>query len=382
MVGSIAGDPGQVGQSSPAVLRRSARPVKPTGEGKEISQRESLSVADVKKLVNKRIRQALPIDSDLGPTVNVENETVGSDGEGALLLRVLEELKDLKTKSIKQQELICKLEQEVSEIKEELERVAEQLENTTRNTISPPFLGNCQASYADIIRTPPNSLPSNIRTILSHTTTPSNKSELIFFPVDSSDLTAAVLRLPGRLVFVASVYVGGVETQALTDTCRLLRRIITDTRRGVLQEVDVVISGDFNRHDQLWGGDEVRPAGHGEADEIIDLMAEFSFHSLLLRGKKTWKGSDSRGRICETTIDLVLASEDLANDLVKCGTHHTEHGSDHSTIKTIFETEVHEPKHQECLLVNNAPWTEINVRIASALERVPAEGTVWPSSRR
>ena len=186
MVGSIAGDPGQVGQSSPAVPRRSTRPVKPTGEGKGISQRESRSVADVKKLVNKRIRQALPIDSDLGPTVNVENETVGSDGEGALLLRVLEELKDLKTKSIKQQELICKLEQEVSEIKEELERVAEQLENTTRNTISPPFLGNCQASYADIIRTPPNSLPSNIRTILSHITTPSNKSELIFCTVDVS----------------------------------------------------------------------------------------------------------------------------------------------------------------------------------------------------
>jgi ribonuclease HI len=111
-------------------------------------------------------------------------------------------------------------------------------------------------------------------------------------------------------------------------------------------------------------------------------MAEFSLSSLLPRGTKTWKGTDKRGRICETTIDLVLASEDLANDLVKCGTHDTEHGSDHRTIETVFGAEIPEHHQQERLLLKNAPWKEINVRIAAGLEKMPAEGTVQQQTDR
>jgi hypothetical protein len=68
------------------------------------------SVADVGRQANKRIRRASSTDSDSGSTVNVENEPVRSEGDGALLLQVLEELKDLKNASIKQQELICQSE--------------------------------------------------------------------------------------------------------------------------------------------------------------------------------------------------------------------------------------------------------------------------------
>lgn len=34
------------------------------------------------------------------------------------------------------------------------------------------------------------------------------------------------------------------------------------------------------------------------------------------------------------------------------------------------------PKHQERLLLKNAPWKEINARIASTLAATPSEGTV------
>jgi hypothetical protein len=37
-------------------------------------------------------------------------------------------------------------------------------------------------------------------------------------PVESPDLTAAVVRLPERLIFIASVYVEGEDAQALRDT--------------------------------------------------------------------------------------------------------------------------------------------------------------------
>ena len=70
-------------------------------------------------------------------------------------------------------------------------------------------------------------------------------------PIESPDITAAIIRLPGRLVFVASVYVPGEDAQALRDTCTNLREAIADTKLKASTVVDVVIAGDFNRHDQL-----------------------------------------------------------------------------------------------------------------------------------
>lgn len=61
--------------------------------------------------------------------VNVENETIGGESEWALLLWVLEELKDLRNALIKQQELIYKLEREEVKVEKELERVIEQAAN-------------------------------------------------------------------------------------------------------------------------------------------------------------------------------------------------------------------------------------------------------------
>ncbi len=73
----------------------------------------------------------------------------------------------------------------------------------------------------------------------------------------------------------------------------------------------------------------------GEADPVIDLMNEFTLSSLLPRGTKTWHGGDY-----QTTIDLVLASEELKDATGKCTIYGTEHGSDHRTIKTIFDVSV------------------------------------------
>ena len=108
----------------------------------------------------------------------------------------------------------------------------------------------------------------------------------------------------------------------------------------------------------------------GEADIIIDLMNEFTLSSLLPRGTKTWQGGDY-----QTTIDLVLASEEVRDAMVKCAVYGTEHGSDHRTIETVFDISAPTPRYQERLLLKNAPWKEINARITSLLGS-PSEGTV------
>ncbi|GKU14944.1 unnamed protein product, partial [Fusarium langsethiae] len=195
--------------------------------------------------------------------------------------------------------------------------------------------------------------------------------------VESPDVTAAVIRLPGRLVFTASVYVPGGDAQALQDTCSKLGRTIAEVRRRSGRAVDVVITGDFNRHDEMWGGDDISVARQGEADPIIDLMNDFMLRSLLRRGTKTWQGGDY-----ETTIDLVLASEELADANTKCAIHGTEHGSDHRTIETAFDISDPTPKPGERLLFKNAPWKEINRRISDTLRDRPTGNTVQQKTDR
>ena len=196
-------------------------------------------------------------------------------------------------------------------------------------------------------------------------------------PVQSTDLTAALLRLPDRSVLVVSVYVEGQNEEALVDTVSKLDQLTRETRNRVGTRVDVLLAGDFNRHDQLWGGDEVSADRQGEADPIIELMSEHGLCSLLPRGTRTWRNG---GR--ESTIDLVLASEGLATSVVRCGIHATEHGSDHSAIETTFDVVTPEPVAEERLLFKNAPWKDIRARIEATLHATPVGGGVQQQTDR
>lgn len=189
--------------------------------------------------------------------------------------------------------------------------------------------------------------------------------------VPSADLTVALLRLPDRSVLVASVYVEWGNVAALDRTTELLTEAIHSAQRRSGPRLDLVIAGDFNRHDQLWGGDEVLPHRQGGADPIIDLMGEWGLESLLPRGTKT--RHDSR---YATTIDLMLASHELTSSVVKCRIHETEHGSDHCAIETIFDVDVPEHAIQPRLLFKNAPWNAIRERVAHALQCRPISGNV------
>jgi hypothetical protein len=76
------------------------------------------------------------------------------------------------------------------------------------------------------------------------------------------------------------VYVEGGDAQALRDTCVNLRKAITKVRRDTGVVVEVVIVGDFNRHDQLWGGDDVSLERQGEADPIMRLICSYHVQCL------------------------------------------------------------------------------------------------------
>jgi hypothetical protein len=195
--------------------------------------------------------------------------------------------------------------------------------------------------------------------------------------VPSADFTVALLRLPDRSVLLASMYVEGGNAAALEGTMDLLTEAIRKAQRRGGPRLDVVVAGDFNRHDQLWGGDEVLPQRQGEADPIIEFMNKWSLESLLPRGTKTWQN----GRYA-TTIDLMLASQELASSVLKCKIHGTEHGSDHRAIETSFDVDIPDHASQPRLLFKNAPWNAIRERIAHALQDRPACGDVQRQTDR
>jgi Endonuclease-reverse transcriptase len=190
--------------------------------------------------------------------------------------------------------------------------------------------------------------------------------EALQIAVESADITAAVLRLPDRSILIGSIYVPPADLRALQHTLYLLRQLIESTRRQIGTRLDVVIAGDFNRHDQLWGGQDVSWQRQREADPIVDFIGDYSLQILLPNGIKTWARNGQ-----ESTIDLIFASEELATALVQCGVHGIEHGSDHRAIKTTFN--VAPPKRiiEQRLLFKNAPWKAIQERIAKALQNTP-----------
>jgi hypothetical protein len=195
--------------------------------------------------------------------------------------------------------------------------------------------------------------------------------------VPSADLTAALVQLPDRSVLLASVCVEGGNAAALSETMRLLHDVISTAQRRGGPHLGVVLASDSNRHDQLWGGDEVLPRRQGEADPIIDLMNRWSLESLLPRGNKTWQ--DKR---YATTIDLMLASQELASSILKWRIQGTEHGSDHRAIETWFDVEVPDHATQARLLFKNAPWKAIRESIAVALQDRPLDGNVQRQTDR
>jgi hypothetical protein len=83
-----------------------------------------------------------------------------------------------------------------------------------------------------------------------------------------------------------------------------------------------------------------------------------------------------------TAIDLMLASQELASDVLKCKIHDTEHGSDHRAIETSFDVEVPDHAAQPRLLFKNAPWNVIRERISRALDDRPACGDVQRQADR
>ena len=106
--------------------------------------------------------------------------------------------------------------------------------------------------------------------------------EVFQVAVESADITAAVLRLPDQSILISSVYVPPADPMALLQTLQLLRLLIENTCHQIGTQLDIVVAGDFNQHDQLWGGYNVSQSRQGEANPLVNFLADYSLCCLLI----------------------------------------------------------------------------------------------------
>ena len=170
---------------------------------------------------------------------------------------------------------------------------------------------------------------------------------------------AVIIRLPQRQILLFSVYAQGSDTEALRIAISNINQTISSERTRC-SALDVIVAGDFNRHDILWGGTAVSDERQGEAEPIIEMMGTQRLINLLKCGAITRdRGGDA------STIDLVLVSHGLANSMIYCQFNDTDYGSDHPAIVSSFNIEISTQMQVERLLFKEAPWQQIRETVSS-----------------
>ena len=189
------------------------------------------------------------------------------------------------------------------------------------------------------------------RTALSERRAPSSFRAMIWInkqytnvqqiPVLSLDICAVVVQTNSRDLFMASVYVFCSINNRTLDNTRLEKRIsfLYDAfcqKRLTKPHLELILTGDFNRWDVLWGGDEiVSHSRQGQGQPIINHLANLDPHFLLPRGTIIYTGA-TRLKNAASTVDLIFSNTRLDEDQILCTTLDIDYRSDYEAIHTVF----------------------------------------------
>ena len=229
-------------------------------------------------------------------------------------------------------------------------------------------------------------------------------------PCNHPDVTAIKIWSANSQILLFSVYIPPVPLHAPDEA----------SAQGVLSAIQesiqstsvsdrataVVLSGDFNRHHPMWGGNHIQPRFIEDASELVDFFQTHGLHSCLPRGTATFWSLSHPGRT--STIDQTVT--DRHSQLVKCHLYHDNYGSDHrATYSEWSLTTTRKPtaaarkaydradwtKIGECVLQHMEPWKEVKTRpalddvvgkltreTAAAIDRFTPDARLTPYSKR
>jgi hypothetical protein len=191
--------------------------------------------------------------------------------------------------------------------------------------------------------------------------------------IKSNDITAVILKQGNRSILIASIYIPSIGNGYESDEQELHSRVqeaqeAITRERDNNPELEVFIAGDFNRHDTIWGGNEVAAESRqGEGSRILDFIEENNLQLLTQRGVATW---ERNGAV--STVDLTMVDERLFQDRDTCQLFENEYGSDHRAIHTVIGMgEVMEDPTASRYLLQKADRKAIRSRIKQHLASNP-----------
>jgi ribonuclease HI/exonuclease III len=165
-------------------------------------------------------------------------------------------------------------------------------------------------------------------------------------PMASPDITAIEATLGDRQIMAVSIYVPCAHGD-VAEAERTLQGML-DQIAAAKQERpnhELIVGGDFNRHDPLWGGDGVQ---HGEGNDILNFMRHLSLQIANARGVATHESG--------TTIDLTLLSSTLWEELEEWTIWPTHYGSDHEALHMVLTIEGYDQGKEPRKLFRNTKW--------------------------
>lgn len=147
---------------------------------------------------------------------------------------------------------------------------------------------------------------------------------------DHPDVTAIKIWTADAQYLIFSVYLSCVplftpgEASAEPALTAIQNTIIYNTQE-TQKTTSVILSGDFNRHHPMWGGNHIQPQFIEHASELVNFFQTHNLHGCLPRGTATFRPLNDPGK--NTTIDQTVTNRPSL--LIKCHLYHENYGSDH-----------------------------------------------------
>ncbi len=189
--------------------------------------------------------------------------------------------------------------------------------------------------------------------------------------MDHPDLTAVYAQVKKGDLFIASIYIlcssnwPEANEKVLKSRLNLVKKAFMK-EKATWPQLEVILAGDFNRWDTLWGG--ILVASHsrqGERSLIIDFMADLDLQLWLLQGTITYRGKRAQSSHF-STLDLILTTEKLATEVLICQPHETQHGSNHEGIESKFLLMANPIQQSPRLSFKQALWEKVCNHISKA----------------
>ncbi|KAK9847032.1 Endonuclease/exonuclease/phosphatase [Penicillium brevicompactum] len=171
-------------------------------------------------------------------------------------------------------------------------------------------------------------------------------------PCDHPDVAAIKIWTSNSQILFFSIYTPSIplctDTEASAEpTLTAIQNTITTALQDNQQPTNIILSGDFNRHHPMWGGNHIQPQFIEDASDLITFF----------------QANATQGGI---TIDQTV--KDRPELLIKCHLYHENYGSDHRATYSKWNLQTHSKRTtQTRKAYERADWNKIGKEVTQRI---------------